>query len=228
MDPEKPAQIEIPVVVDMNSAKPVTAEKLVSDDHDVFPQSNSTAMPASETTEPAPKRGRGRPPGAKNKATPAPEPTAPGSSKPNFDDAEGKTKAAESAKPIDYMGMSKMIFQMSTGTLANIFGPEWLPRPAQPGMPGEEEIVIVHLATYLKSKEIPDIPPGVMLCLVLSMYAAPRFQAPTTKEKVKGVWFWIKSKFTKRKKTMVVSETAREPEKPKKEEAEGNDERGKI
>jgi hypothetical protein len=79
-------------------------------------------------------------------------------------------------------------------------------------MPGEDQMVVPVLAKYLESKQMPDLPPGIMLTMVLAAYAAPRFREPATKEKIKGVWFWVRSKLGRKNKQVakVVSETTRQ------------------
>jgi hypothetical protein len=124
---------------------------------------------------------------------------------------------------VDYMALSAMMFGMTTNVLAQALGSEWLPRPGRPeqsrpglapipAMPGEDQMVVPVLAKYLESKQMPDLPPGIMLTLVLAAYAAPRFREPATKEKIKGVWFWVRSKLGRKNKQVakVVSETTRQ------------------
>lgn len=203
----------IPVEAVEIPAAPITADKLVSDDVDKFPAGSEKAPEQPIVSPPPveqnmgdniepPKKGRGRPKGSKNK-------------EPSFSDVTGE--AREIPKQIDYKGMALVCFKLSTNTMAQIFGPEWLPMQPQPGMPGEEEMVVGALATYLEKKQMPDIPPGVMLALICSMYCAPRFRAPSTRDKISGVWQWVKRKFRKKEKS-VKSENARQPEKTESEE----------
>lgn len=208
MEPENPASTTESTPA---QTKTVTAASIVAGDNDNFPPAGNTnppplpgaTAPNSQTPPPEGKRGRGRPPGSKNKR--------PGD--PSFSDLP----PPQPEKPVDYKAMSLMIFKITTGTMAQVFGPEWLPRQPPPGMPGEEEMIVEAGAEYMKTKNMPDIPPGVLLLLLCAGYAAPRFHAPSTKEKVKGIWFWIRSKFTRKKKTHVSSETPRQPEKPQDE-----------
>lgn len=210
-----------PVVSTLPEAKPVTAASLVSDDKDEFPASSghvpgTEGLPGSGTPAPSGtgspevKRGRGRPPGSKSKTNKAPEANA----KPDFSDVNGPAAQPKAeVKPVNYEAMAAMSFGMAAGAMANIFGPEWLPRPPQPGQPGEKEMMEMGIANWMRASEMPDIPPGMMLLLLVGMYAAPRFAVPNTKDKVKGLWYWIKSKFGKKKKIIIVpSPTAREKE----------------
>lgn len=119
--------------------------------------------------------------------------------KPDFSDVINKT--AESAVT-DYQLMSSMMFDMTTGTMANIFGPEWLPRPDDPGnsMSGskERDNMIMVIKSYLQSKQVKDIPPGMMLTIVAIAYSAPRLRAPATASKLKASYYWFKSKFARK------------------------------
>lgn len=148
--------------------------------------------PTPETNTEQPKRGRGRPKGSTNKP------------KADFSDINAATKP-----PVDYGLMANMTFDMSTGILANVFGPEWLPAPpAKEGLPGERDVVVASLKTYFESKQVQDLPPGLMLTVVLSSYALPRFRQPTTAGKLKLTWVWIKTKvggFFAKKKKIVIS-----------------------
>jgi hypothetical protein len=127
---------------------------------------------ATPDGEPAPKRKRGRPPGSRTR--------------PSFDDIAAQvTKAA-----VDYPALAAITFDFSTGTLSNFLGPEW-----QPKSPEERQMVLGPLADYFKSKQIDDIPPGVLLLAVVGVYALPRFQAPSTSQKIKPALSWVWSKF---------------------------------
>lgn len=119
--------------------------------------------------------------------------------KPDFSDVINKT--AESAVT-DYQLMSSMMFDMTTGTMANIFGPEWLPRPDDPNNPmagsKERDNMIMVVKSYLQSKQVKDIPPGMMLTIVAIAYSAPRLRAPATASKIKASYYWFKSKFARK------------------------------
>lgn len=94
----------------------------------------------------------------------------------------------------DYSFLAGMMFDTGAGVLTMTFGPEWQPRS-----PDEKNAVCVPLAAYLKTKNVVDLPPGVLLAIAILAYSAPRITAPTTKEKIKGFWLWIKSKIHKKK-----------------------------
>lgn len=183
-------QIVAPAVSDpATETKVVTPEDLlagVPGISDPSPGQASESTPEGEI-----KRGRGRPKGSRNK--------------PLFDDVKEATKPQ-----VDYNIMANMTFDMGTGILANVFGPEWLPSPpAKEGMPGERDVVVASLKTYFESKQVQDLPPGLMLTVVVCSYALPRFQQPTTSGKIKLTWVWLKTKvggfFAKRKKVVLTT-----------------------
>ena len=208
-------------------AKAVTAAELVSDDVDIFPGTPPPAGSAAPGTPPASAPDKEGEPDDKPKSKRGG--ARPGAGRPPKEVSTGKVfnePPRPDKPPVDYLGMSSMIFGMGTGILAQLFGPEWLPRqgkpeqprpgqPPVPAIPGEAEMVVPCIAKYLESTKMPDIPPGLMLTLVLCAYAAPRFQEPNTREKVKGLWFWIKSKIKRKPKVGVV--TADTPRQPPKE-----------
>lgn len=103
-------------------------------------------------------------------------------------------------KPVDYNLVAGMLFTTSTGILSMVFGNEWQPRSEE-----EKQAVTGALATYCQSKEVKDIPPGVLLACVVLAYAAPRLREPNTMGKLKLTWLWCKAKvapfFSRRKKT---------------------------
>jgi hypothetical protein len=95
---------------------------------------------------------------------------------------------------VNYHAMSEMLFDMSTGLLSKTFGPEW-----QPSNEEERGHVISAIELYARTKQLPDLPPGYMLCFVIGMYSLPRLAAPTTKSKLFMAWLWLKSKVFRKK-----------------------------
>src|SRR5258706_16281604 len=85
--------------------------------------------------------------------------------------------------------MAATVFDMSTGTLSMIFGPEW-----QPKAPEERQAVVSTLQAYFTAKQAKDLPPGVILCFVCCAYAATRVTTPNTAGKLKHIWAWTKVK----------------------------------
>lgn len=174
-DTTKPAE-----TVPAGEAKPIAGLDLLSDsvDAEELPPVNripngDTATAAASPGEDT-KRKRGRPPGTKNK--------------PAFDDV-----AAATATPVDYKSMSEGCFDLSATVLSSTFGPEWQPRT-----PEERQAVCGALEVYLRSKQAKDIPPGLMLTIVVVAYATPRLTVPTTKAKLYTAWTWLKEKFRRK------------------------------
>lgn len=93
----------------------------------------------------------------------------------------------------DYDMLAAVSFDMGANTLSMVFGPEW-----QPQNETERASVIGALKTYFKAKEVKDIPPGMLLAIVLSAYAAPRLRAPSTSSKLAMAWAWFKNKLRRR------------------------------
>lgn len=112
--------------------------------------------------------------------------------------------AATSVTVANYQLMGEAVFDMSISTLTLMLGPEW-----QPSKPDERTMVTVALAKYFETKKVEDIPPGLMLTLVITAYALPRFTQPSTKGKLVLGWLWFKSKivpwFVKRPKPAKVT-----------------------
>jgi hypothetical protein len=114
---------------------------------------------------------------------------------PDFSDLGGASAATtavapiETQKVVDYTLLASSTFDMTTGTLVVVFGEEWKARS-----PEEREIVCNALAVYFKSKNVQDIPPGLMLTVVCLAYALPRLRAPNTSSKLKLAWTWLRTK----------------------------------
>lgn len=197
---EKPQETKTPDSAEIPKVKIVTEADLLSGPAaDQTPATATEAAPeqtpaieAAPEQQPAPeaapaepiKRGRGRPKGSTNK--------------PRADFSDVATVAAK----VDYNAMSGALFDMSTGMLTTTFGPEWQPRSAD-----ERAMVVGPLAQYLQSKQVQDIPPGVMVCVVIAAYAGPRLAVPTTANKVKPAvaWCWAKIKGFFKRKPVVLS-----------------------
>lgn len=116
------------------------------------------------------------------------------------------TQAAVPGGAVDYQGIAGMTFDMSTGMLSNMFGPEWLARRDEPGSDKskERDHMIAAIANYMRSKDMPDMPPGIMLTICCVAYAAPRFQQPSTKSKIAAMWVWLSGKFKRKPRLKVV------------------------
>jgi hypothetical protein len=108
----------------------------------------------------------------------------------------------------DHTAIAEMAFGLSTGILSQVLGPEWQPRNEQ-----ERQLIVVPLAAWMKSKDVRDIPPGLMLCLAIGAYSAGRINQPSTASKLKLGWQWVKVKVgglfgRKRAKLSVVPATS--------------------
>ena len=55
---------------------------------------------------------------------------------------------------------------------------------------GERASLSSAWGAYLDSKGLKDIPPGFILAIALSTYAAPRVSKPTTKSRLVSIWTW--------------------------------------
>lgn len=141
-----------------------------------------TATPVIPPTDSEPeteeiKRGRGRPPGSKNK--------------PKSPSTIADVVTPQATPNFGLMG--EVVFDMSTNALAVGLGEEWLP-----SSPQERQLVCVSLAKYFEAQQVKDIPPGMMLALVVSVYALPRLSKPNTATKLKLGWTWLKSKLSRK------------------------------
>lgn len=172
-------------------ATPVSAGSLVESapaNGPELPLGNVGSPPPISEPPPAGKKRIGRPPGTKNKP------------KADFGDVESiAAVAAEPVKPpVDYAAMSGAVFDMATSTLGIALGPEWLAKS-----PEEKQMVCVPLQAYFASKQVEDLPPGLMLTFVLVAYSVPRMKEPPTAGKLRLGWQWLKSKLRRKKKGTV-------------------------
>lgn len=153
--------------------------------------------PANVPPETPKKRGPGRPPGSKNKRPGNASGEAPSNTPELFNEAEsvsqvpniGDLQAAAEVVNVDYVLMADATFDMSAGILATTLGPEWNPKS-----PEERDMICKPLATYYKSKGVQDLPPGLMLTIVICAYAAPRMREPSTSSKLRVFWAWLKER----------------------------------
>lgn len=125
----------------------------------------------------------------------------PGATGERADFSDLNAKPPENA--VDYKAQAEALFDLSTGVLASTIGAEWLPRAAEPNRPGEREVVCVHLAKYLETKQMVDLPPGAMVVLMMTLYSIPRLREENTRNVLKKAWtgicnfyFWFKGKFS--------------------------------
>lgn len=174
---ETPQPVATPATV-------VTPSQLVADQ---IPSPVLPPVPGGE-----PKRGRGRPPGQKNK----PKPGEAGASQIVIPTEEaGAENNGENPQPelaaVNYRQLAEVSFDLTTNTLAGLVGPEWRSTD-----PAEREGVLKPLEVYFASKKMEDIPPGAVLCFALASYAAVRMRAPATRSKIAFGWSWLKYKIS--------------------------------
>ena len=80
----------------------------------------------------------------------------------------------------DYSATGKILAGLFFGVTTSMIGPEWEPSVS------ENENITNATVRYCEAMEISDIPPGIALLLCVGMYAAPRFQHPNTRAKLRS------------------------------------------
>lgn len=202
-----------------STAIPVTAEQLISPRRPGRPKGSTVANGARKPTpkrnsagkfikadgsvnhaldpiEPPPPQFVSEIPGheAPGSAPISPESAQPGAS------PENTPGAIPGAPVADYKATALFIVTMATGTAAGIIGPEW-----NPDSEAEKEGLVNAVAAYLETTGAPDIPPGMMLLIVVGVYSAKRINQPATQtfiQKVKlkaaKIGGWIKGRFSRK------------------------------
>lgn len=94
----------------------------------------------------------------------------------------------------DYAVLGDLAAGMTAATGVMVFGAEWDFRD-----PAERQGMAMAYAEYMRAKEIRDIPPGMVLTMVLVSYSVPRLQLPETQSRMQKIGGWIKSKIAGRK-----------------------------
>ena len=122
-------------------------------------------------------RKRGRPKGSTKQAR-ALNPAPPGET-PNVQRAADPAPSA----PFDYNELAAPLTNTFFSLCVGIFGDEWKPAVS------EAENIQNALARYLRAKNMPDLPPGWILAIAVSGYAAPRFTRPQTQAKISS---WVR------------------------------------
>ncbi len=99
--------------------------------------------------------------------------------------------------------MAGVIVDMSTGLLCNVLGPDWAPReirsPDNSASISERKLLADATAAYLRAKQFSDLPPGLMLTVVVLAYATPRFAAPTTRSRIGWLWGKVTGLFRRKR-----------------------------
>jgi hypothetical protein len=97
---------------------------------------------------------------------------------------------AAEAKLKRYRDTAEMTVNMVTGALEQFGGEHWKPGE------GEDKSLKDATHAYFVAKDIPDIPPGWMLFLVVMAYATPRLNHEKTRAQIAN----IKAKILGRRK----------------------------
>lgn len=124
-----------------------------------------------------------------------------GSAKPS---SSGSNTVTE-PKTVNYKGTAKVLCGMVFGGLEGVFGAAWKPSD------GERSSIEDATETYCQSKEIGDLPPGILLLMVVGMYALPRLNDDGTKERLRK-WGLMKAPPRKVENTTKVPESSKVPE----------------
>lgn len=184
-------------------ATPTTAAAMVAGDKETHPPDGGSAPVGRPRLEDTPERRREREKKARQKAKregreykPEEPPLAP-----VVPMLPPSNPPPPMPPPVDYGAMGAVLVDLVTQTAANILGPEWLPRSIDDGKGNKVEertVLIGATAAYLKSRQMPDIPPGWVLVAVVAAYATPRFTQPTTRQRIGGVLNWFKGLFKRK------------------------------
>ena len=82
---------------------------------------------------------------------------------------------------IDYRGTAQFFAGLMFSSCTAAMGPAWEPKT-------DERTNVENAATrYCESKGIGDLPPGIALCLVVSLYALPRVNDEETRKRCRSV-----------------------------------------
>jgi hypothetical protein len=108
---------------------------------------------------------------------------------------------------VDYEALAQVVVESGTEIAATFIGPEWRPQmlTAPGGAQFDERLTLVKpIARYLEEKQMPDLPPGVLVLLAIGLYSSRRFQVPNTRQKVGGMmkmaWGKVTGFFKRKKK----------------------------
>ena len=160
---------------------------------------NQAALSAHERFGHKKFSGQGRPKTV-NRVKPQPQEDSNGQPAPDFSDIETGPRIVDTPPPapspaIRFEAMAAMSFDMGAGIMARIFGPEWNPTSKE-----ERDAVVGAIKAYYESVDMPDIPPGYMLCFVLAAYSAPRLAQQPTRTKLQAAWLWLKMRFQRKQR----------------------------
>jgi len=80
-----------------------------------------------------------------------------------------------------------------------IGGDDWTPIKDEATGTDERAQMSDAWTQYAEAKQWKDIPPGVLVSIVMCGYIGPRLATPKTKTRVKVAWLWLKDKFARKK-----------------------------
>lgn len=111
--------------------------------------------------------------------------------KPGSTNTPAQINASAPQIEVDVIGSAQATVDAATGSLAMLLGPEWHPEKM------ERDNLVAATANYYKSKNMADIPPGVLLGIVVFGYSMSRMQNENTSTKLKvftiRAWTGIKN-----------------------------------
>ena len=90
---------------------------------------------------------------------------------------------------VNYHVTATVLVDSTTGFCEQFLGPEWKANAT------ERDNLTGATETYLRAKNIPDLPPGILLAFVISAYALPRLNSPTMREKLGRIGDRIRARF---------------------------------
>jgi hypothetical protein len=97
----------------------------------------------------------------------------------------------------DFKAISAVTVDTITGLCQMLLGEEW--RPGTSDGVDERAHMVAAWEAYYRAKGIREVPPGLLLALVMGGYALPRLQKPTTREKLSGLGSRLRARWSRRK-----------------------------
>ena len=118
----------------------------------------------------------------------------------------GKAQNSTVAKPTQAMQNPNQKYQMTGAAIAEsifmvgrvIGGDEWQPIVDEKTGVDERKNMTDAWSQYAQAKDIGDVPPGVLVAIVMVGYIGPRLAGPKTKTRLQLAWTWLKAKMRNR------------------------------
>lgn len=140
-----------------------------------------------------------------NGVSPAPQkPSEPGlfEETPKFEGLDNGTPSpvsnapasVQATPPDEAQGATLLLIPTVDGCMQSLFGPDIALTEE------DKKIAEPITASFLRSKNMKDIPPGIALAMVAVAIYGPKFQKPTVKEKLILIWIKIRGFFGGNKK----------------------------